>query len=168
MGSIFISYRRIDAGHFAARLYDALKQNLGPDEVFLDVEDIEVTTDWKDRLGTELSYSKLIVVIIGDLWLKELVARKELPEDDQVLWEIQSAINQKKTIFPLLINGIGMPRSEDLPSSIALLTSFQNTVLHSTKSQEFETVVQKIINALAAQKPRSDGRQSPGLGLSQQ
>ena len=42
-GGVFISYRREDSAGFAGRIYDRLRANLGPDSVFIDVDNIPAT-----------------------------------------------------------------------------------------------------------------------------
>jgi hypothetical protein len=46
MAKIFISYRREDSEGYVGRLYDNLVETFGPDEVFLDVVNLELDIDF--------------------------------------------------------------------------------------------------------------------------
>jgi hypothetical protein len=54
-GGVFISYRREDSGGFAGRIYDRLTRNLGPDNVFVDVDSIAPGVDFVDTLNDRLA-----------------------------------------------------------------------------------------------------------------
>jgi hypothetical protein len=47
--TVFISYRRDDAGAHARLLYDRLAQRFGADHVFLDVEALQAGTNWREE-----------------------------------------------------------------------------------------------------------------------
>lgn len=161
MSSIFISYRREDSEHFAARLRDGLAHRLGPAEVFLDVEDIDAAADWKSRLRAELEAAALVVVVMGPHWLDSFA--KRIPAEDQVLWEIQTALELKLTVLPLLISRANLPAEQDLPPPIRALPVFNALTLHSTHHADFDKVLGEVI--LAAEKCRIGlaGRVPAGL-----
>ena len=46
MAAIFISYRREDCAAHAGRLYDALSARFGEQNVFMDVDTIDLGTDF--------------------------------------------------------------------------------------------------------------------------
>jgi hypothetical protein len=150
MSSVFISYRREDSEHFAARLRDGLAHRFGPAEVFLDVEDIAAAADWKGRLRAELEAAALVVVVMGPQWLDSFA--KRVPAEDQVLWEIQTALELKLTVLPLLISRANLPAEQDLPEPIRALPVFNALTLHSTHHADFDKVLGEVI--LAAEKSR--------------
>ncbi|MBB0025865.1 toll/interleukin-1 receptor domain-containing protein [Ralstonia pickettii] len=163
MSSVFISYRREDSEHFAAHLRDGLASRLGPAEVFLDVEDIAAAADWKGRLRAELEAAALLVVVVGPQWLDAFA--KRVPAEDQVLWEIQTALELKLTVLPLLISRADLPAAQDLPESIRALPVFNALTLHSTRREDFDKVLGEVI--LAAEKCRIGLAGRVPAGLSQ-
>jgi hypothetical protein len=77
LSAVFISYRRKDSEQFSARLHEGLDKKLGQEEVFLDVENIDVAADWKLRLQTAINAASLVIVVIGPLWMEEIQKRIE-------------------------------------------------------------------------------------------
>jgi hypothetical protein len=75
LSAVFISYRRKDSEQFSARLHEGLDKKLGQEEVFLDVENIDVAADWKLRLQTAINAASLVIVVIGPLWMEEIQKR---------------------------------------------------------------------------------------------
>lgn len=161
MSAIFISYRRNDSRHFAARLRDSFFQKLGPAEVFMDVEDIEPGSDWQARLDLQLRTADIVIVVIDDAWLNEFANRA--PSDDAVLWEITQALTLKKILIPLLISGLPMPAAGSLPSPIQALGSFNAISLHTTRSDELEEVVRNITHILENHRANNPERLAAGL-----
>lgn len=147
MTAIFISYRRSDSEYFAAHLRDALDDAIGEGgNVFLDVDEIKPGEDWRSRLDHALTSCQLVVVIIGPAWLRELNKRAE-DDDDPVRWEIESALNSGVAVLPLLLGATAMPSDDDLPTSLASLTSKQAIRLATTRSADHQAVVQQIVEA---------------------
>ncbi|MEB0139291.1 MULTISPECIES: toll/interleukin-1 receptor domain-containing protein [unclassified Undibacterium] len=161
MSTIFISYRRSDSAQFTARLHAALEQTLGPEQAFLDIENIAAASDWKAHLQAELERAAIVVVVIGARWLAEIAER--LDQEDQVVWEIHTALQLGKTIVPLLIDGAAMPAAMSLPEPICLLPSFNAIGLASPKEAEFSALVKQIA-ALAEQASAGHSTQ-PAQGL---
>jgi hypothetical protein len=121
---IFISYRRQDEPNFAGRLYDRFVSHFGKDNVFIDVDSIEPGLDFADVVNRALSYCKVLIVIIGKNWLKIVDSHGQLrlnDPNDYVRLEIETALNRNIRVIPVLVEGASVPRSEELPSSMALL-----------------------------------------------
>lgn len=161
MSAVFISYRRKDSEQFSARLHEALDKKLGQDEVFLDVENIDVAADWKLRLQTAISAASLIVVVIGPAWMEEI--QKRIETEDQVVWEIKTAIALGKTIVPLLISGAAMPDPQVLPEEICLLSKYNALTLASPKSEDFEKILTQICSVLSHIQPLREDKPASGL-----
>jgi len=49
-GGIFVSYRRQETGHLAGRLYDCLADRFGEDQVFMDVDTMELGVDFAQEI----------------------------------------------------------------------------------------------------------------------
>src|SRR6266516_6835262 len=66
---VFINYRRDDTPGQAGRLYDALTAHFGDDNVFMDVDAIELGVDFKDAIEREVGTCDVLVALIGKQWL---------------------------------------------------------------------------------------------------
>lgn len=161
MSSVFISYRRQDSEQFSARLHDGLDKKLGQEEVFLDVENIDVAADWKLRLQNAIHAASLVVVVIGPSWMAEIQKRANC--EDQVIWEIKTAIALNKAIVPLLISGAGMPDPLALPEDICLLSKYNALTLASPKSEDFENILTQICSVLSHIRPVREEKPVAGL-----
>lgn len=120
---IFISYRRADSQDFADRLYDHMVRHFGEDSVFQDVGDsskIPLGVDFVEYLDEQVQRCDVVLVVIGEQWVRLLRERLNR-EDDFVRIEVESALQQKKIIIPVLKSGSHMPASDELPMSIQSL-----------------------------------------------
>ena len=161
MSTVFISYRRVDSEHFSSHLHEALENKLGSKEVFLDVENLHGAEDWKDRLKKEIESATIIIVVIGKDWFKEIKKRDE--SEDQVVWEIQTAMALGKSITPVLISGATMPEAMALPESICLLPKYNALALSSPRNEDFQSLLQKILAVLAHTQPIRNTEPAKGI-----
>jgi hypothetical protein len=123
-GGIFISYRRSDEPGFAGRLYDRLAGRFGVDQIFMDVDSIELGLDFGDELERSLNSCRVLVAVIGRGWLDakddDDVRRLDNPAD-WVRMEIASALRRGIRVIPILVDGARMPRATELPAELAPL-----------------------------------------------
>lgn len=127
-GRIFISYRRQDTAFPAGWLYDRLAERFGPDQVFKDVDDIEVGDDFVDVLTNAVGSCDILIALIGKGWLRATgpnrVRRLDDP-NDFVRLEIEAALARGVLLIPILVEGASMPRQDKLPASISKLARRQ-------------------------------------------
>ncbi len=114
MSGVFISYRRDDAAAAAGRLFDHLSARLGRDEVFMDVDGIEIGVDFHEVISNKVSACDALIAVIGPNWLSERL--KE--EGDFVRIEIAAALQRNVRVVPVLLDGAGMPSSDQLPDEL--------------------------------------------------
>ncbi|WP_020586230.1 toll/interleukin-1 receptor domain-containing protein [Desulfobacter curvatus] len=128
-GSIFLSYRRDDAGPDTQAISDALRQAFGDDSVFMDNSSIQAGAVWPEKLKNALKAAETIVVVIGPKWLQvgtdEWGRRRIDQEDDWVRQELALALKGKKVI-PVLVRGAKIPPSEVLPEPLKTLPQRQS------------------------------------------
>lgn len=120
-GSIFVSYRRKDSS-YAGRLSDLLTNRFGERQVFLDVEAIAPGADYAEKIFRAVDTCVVLVAVIGPGWLlaaDERGKRRLDDPDDLVRREIGRALARKVMVIPVLVGNAKMPRSEDLPESLA-------------------------------------------------
>lgn len=103
-----------------------------------------------------------MIVVIGSNWLDSFA--KRAPENDQVLWEIETALARKLNILPVLISKSVMPSKEQLPESINQLADFNALSVHATDSLEFNNALDKIVFAVEKSSRSLMGVAPVGLG----
>jgi hypothetical protein len=146
---IFISYRREDSAGDAGRLADYLHERFGPAHVFLDIDTIEPGADFVRVLHTALEQTVAVLVVIGPRWttLQGASGVRRLDEpDDFVRLEVETALRRNIPVVPVLVQGAMLPRKEDLPPSLAALTTRQ---VASLDHAEFRDDAQRLCDRLA-------------------
>ncbi len=125
--SIFINYRRDDTSSDAGRIHESIEQKFGAESVFLDIDDIAIGSKWKQVLENAGKDAKVLLVLIGDQWLKKQDnGRPRLfNEGDWVRLEIESALEKEMIVIPVLLKGAKLPSIDDLPPSIHQLLEHQ-------------------------------------------
>ena len=129
---VFISYRREDSRHVADRIYDRLAAHFGRDTIFKDVDSIPLGADFRTKLQEAVEQSGVMIVVIGDHWLKltnKTGQRRLEDENDFVRMEIQMALQLRIPVVPVLVDGASMPAINALPASIGELTFQQGTII---------------------------------------
>ena len=121
-GRIFISYRRQDSAYPAGWLYDRLAERFGPEQIFKDVDSIELGDDFVETITNAVGSCDILLALIGQEWLdvagSDGTRRLDDP-DDFVRLEIEAALTRKVLLIPILVEGALMPRGDQLPPSIA-------------------------------------------------
>ena len=121
---VFISYRREDSSGQAGRLYDALSKQLGPENVFMDVDTIDIGVEFKEAIESAVGSCDVLFAMIGPRWLTVVDSsgeRRLEREDDFVRLEIETALMRNIRVVPALVGGAIMPEPEELPESLAPL-----------------------------------------------
>jgi hypothetical protein len=125
---IFVSYRRLDCGDVAGRLYDYLIQRFGKDSIFMDVNGgIEPGADFQHTIQHAIDKCDVLLALIGPQWMTctdEQGRRRLENENDPVRGEIATAIKRNTLLFPVVF-GDTPPPTDNLPSDIADLTKHQ-------------------------------------------
>ncbi len=141
---IFISYRRRDARHQVGRIHDWLSSHFGKENIFFDL-DIPFGVDWRRYLRQSIQRCTVVLVLIGDYWLEEMRNRRNFDED-VVHFEIEVALQHKKTIIPLLVGDAGMPTPDDLPPGLQKLPDQNGMDIRA--GRDFESDIMCLIRRL--------------------
>jgi hypothetical protein len=122
---VFICYRREETAPYAGRIYDAMVQRFGVDNVFMDL-DLAPGIDFVDRITKVVSGCVALIVVIGPSWAKlenEDGTRRIEDPDDFVRLEVQTGLHRDDVLLiPALVGGARMPRREDLPPELQGIT----------------------------------------------
>lgn len=146
---IFISYRRDDTADVTGRIYDRLVQNFGRDRIFKDVDSIPIGVDFRKYLHSLVDQCGTLLAIVGDEWLTipDSQGRRRLDDPgDFVRIEIEAALHRNIRIVPVLVEGVTMPRPEDLPESLKEF-AFRNGVA-IRPDPDFHRDMDRLIKAL--------------------
>ena len=123
MSTIFICYRREDTLKSASKLRDNLAASFSAESVFIDILDVpHGITDFNEFTCNKVSESKIFLVIFGNSWCRLMEQKNKNSKEDYVINEIQTAINTKKEILPILVKGAHMPDDSLLPAEVAQVT----------------------------------------------
>jgi TIR domain len=140
-GRIFISYRREETAYPAGWLYDRLAARFADDQVFKDVDSIELGDDFVEVISSAVASCDVLLALIGDRWLTitdEDGQRRLDDPNDFVRVEIEAALTRNVRVIPILVQGARMPRATELPPSLARLIRRQALELHPARF-DFDT-----------------------------
>src|ERR1700691_4938267 len=121
---IFLSYRRADAAPYARLLQFQLRERFPTARVFMDLDSIDPGLDFAEVIREAVSSCAVLVALIGRQWTglaDEHGSRRIDDPDDLVRFEIQVALEHGMRVIPVLIDGTGMLRQEQLPAELRKL-----------------------------------------------
>lgn len=149
MQGIFISYRREDTSGFARSLFQSLESHFGAEQVFIDVEAIELGVDFVDVLDKSLADCAVLLVLIGKEWADctdEHGARRIMDPNDFVHIEVATALKRSDVrVIPVLVRGATMPRTQELPEDLKSLTRRQAFELrHDRWSMDVKVLIEAL------------------------
>ncbi|HLJ69634.1 MAG TPA: tetratricopeptide repeat protein [Chloroflexota bacterium] len=166
--TIFISYRRDDAGEAADRIFDSLVALLGRANVFMDIGSIGSGLDVDSTLEEHLSRCDAVLVLIGPSWLTALeqvsphTGMRPLDSpDDHIRREIEAALGRPGVrVVPVLLDGARLPAPEWLPESIRQLTKLHAEEVRRERLQDdIRQLVERVSGSLPA--TATGGPQAP-------
>ena len=127
--SIFINYRRADAGPQATIVKKAIEAEFGTTQVFMDVSSISPGDEWPKEIENKLKAADALVSVIGPEWLRagsdEWGQRRIDNSSDWVRKELAFALRNSKLVIPLLVGGAKLPPAVALPACLRMLTTKQ-------------------------------------------
>jgi TIR domain len=118
---VFISYRREDSAAYAGRLFDILSTEFGPENTFMDVDDIKGGDNFVTVIDRSLDGSDALLAVIGGHWLSATEqggGRRLDNPHDFVRVEIAKALERGIRVIPVLVGGATLPRPDDLPANL--------------------------------------------------
>ena len=142
---IFLSYRRTNH-RLVDHLHEKFTAEFRAGSVFLDRLDIEPGTAFPDRLRDAVEQCSVLLAIIDRTWLsvqdeRTLQRRLDMP-DDWVRQELELALSKGKLIVPVLVEGMGALKPEQLPPTLRPLSTLQAVTITDT---HFGTDVGQLI-----------------------
>jgi len=125
---IFLNYRRSNAEWRADRLYDALADEFGEEQVFKDTDTIAPGTDYALVIQEALTRTDVVVALIGPAWsdIRDDDGDRRLDNpSDLVRHELEVALERRVPILPVLVNKATMPAADELPERLRGLAAKQ-------------------------------------------
>lgn len=160
---IFLSYRRADSQVTAGRMAQLLDAVPAVDEVFLDVDGIEIGEDFEHKIEATLAQASHVFVLIGSLWTGAgdgKAAARIFADEDIVRRETRMALSSGCKVVPILLDGTRMPTPKELPPDLAGLPKINGFAL---RTAHFDDDMDDLLDDLITGK-RGRGsrwRQSP-------
>ena len=129
---VFLSYRRADSQSWTGRLADDLREYLGADRIYRDVDAMRKGEDYERLIDEAIATSRVTVAIVGPGWLESRSAdgKRRLDEPhDMVRMELEHSLKSGIAIVPVLVGGARMPSPGDLPHSLRSFARLDAQVL---------------------------------------
>jgi beta-lactam-binding protein with PASTA domain len=164
MSTIFISYRREESAGHAGRIYDRLREKFGRNRVFMDVSAIEPGVDFELAIKQALSACAVFLVVMGRKWLEctdEEGKRRLDNASDFIRMEVATALRLNIRVIPVLVQGVAMPREENLPDDLKPLARRQAIEINDT---HWDSELAELVETLERQLAADDGRDTKGTG----
>jgi formylglycine-generating enzyme required for sulfatase activity len=153
MPKVFISYRRQDSADVTGRLHDRLDAQFGRESVFMDIDSIPFSVDFRKRLNDAVQQTDVLLAVIGDHWLDASfekgpkIGKRRLEDpNDYVRIEIESALSLGIPVVPILVGRASMPSESDLPGGLKEL-AYKNAA-EARSGPNFHVNVDRLIRGL--------------------
>ena len=167
-GRIFISYRRDETDFPASWLYARLSAHFGPDQVFKDVDSIELGDDFAEVIANAVGTCDVLLVLIGAQWLAitDKAGRRRLENSyDFVRLEIEAALQRNVRIIPILVGRAKMPDADQLPASLGKLVRRQALELNPNRFEADTRRLIRVVEKTIAEEEARRGEQQRGAKL---
>ncbi len=154
--SVFVSYRREDSAGHAGRICEHLSAIFGPENVFMDVEDIAPGQDFAEAIESTISACKAVVVIIGPRWISSLDTRSG--GEDFVRHEVSVALRRNVTVIPVLVGGANMPPANSLPEKLKPLARRQALEIRDSRFDDDAKLLVAALRKVRGLSPSAPGK----------
>jgi hypothetical protein len=152
----------------ARALFERLRSEFGPKEVFIDLEGIQYGVDFVEILNEQLNGCQAMLALIDPQWATaaDRQGRRRIDREyDYVRTEIVTALARGIRTVPVLIEGAELPDPEDLPEPLRPLTRRNALVLDFNRFDAEVTrlivAIRRILNAPVVAASLPQGQQSP-------
>ncbi|GJL66330.1 MAG: hypothetical protein NPIRA05_13010 [Nitrospirales bacterium] len=156
MQQIFISYRREETSGDAGRLYDRLCKCFGEQQIFFDRDKLKGGEEFPTKIISAITSSKALIVLIGQSWATvtdENGGRKLDNPQDWVRLEVETALEHKIEILPVLVQRASMPTEKFLPRSLSGLARRQACELSDSRFNYDVDQLIKLLREIISPKP---------------
>lgn len=155
---VFLSYRRADSQVTAGRMAQFLDSIPVIDEVFLDVDGIEVGENFEQKIQLTLAKATHVFLLIGPQWIgpTDIPGQPRIFEtDDMVRQESRLALDSKVTVIPILLDAANMPHTSELPDDLKGLSKIN---AFSLRTSHFDDDMDDLLDNLVGGKKARGSR----------
>jgi hypothetical protein len=166
MNKVFICYRRDDSRDISFNLYKALCRRFGDESVFIDIESIPYSVDFREHVRKSLEDMDVVVAVVGNRWLdarNEDGKRRLDNPDNFVRVELQTAFALERTVVPLLVGQAEMPRESDLPPALGGF-AFRNAA-ELREGPKYDSQLTELLDGIATVPPAQRGLIENSIGM---
>lgn len=150
---IFLSYRRADSQATAGRMAQFLDSIPAIDEVFLDVDAIEVGENFEQKIEVTLEKVTHVFILIGPQWKGSPAGVQGRPRifeaGDMVRQETRLALDSELRVVPILLDAAKMPRAGELPDELKALSKLN---AFSLRTSHFDEDMDDLLDNLLGDK----------------
>ena len=145
---------------------DRLANHFGNASVYMDIDSVPFGVDFREHIKEALLQNDVLVAVIGPNWLGQANNNNRIfDETDPVRIEIETALQNRIPIVPVLVGGATMPRVAELPDSIKDL-AFRNAATVDG-GRDFHPHMERLIRSmgqlLAAKQKEPVPKANPDL-----
>jgi hypothetical protein len=150
MPIIVISYRRQDSNDIARRIYEALKVRYGEKSVYIDIESIQPSADYRVHIRQTLERALVMLAVIGTQWrgVRPDGGARIFDPDDPVRDEVETMLANRRAVMPVLVNGAAMPGDSEIPPS--LLPFRYRHAIAVRSGDDFPADIQRLFRSIDA------------------
>jgi tetratricopeptide (TPR) repeat protein len=150
-GGVFINYRSADS-HTTAELLDRdLATTFGREHVFLDCYSIPVGSDYVQELLDRVRGCRILLVVIGPLWLSLTTESGGRRIDDPADWihrEITEAFAAGVRVVPVLLDETLLPAEDELPADMGMLARCQAVIVRRRHTRsDIDNLIHRLQDA---------------------
>jgi TIR domain len=148
MPIIVISYRRQDTNEIARRIYEALKTKYGEKSVYIDIESIQPSADYRVHIRQTLERALVMLAVIGTQWrgVRADGSARIFDADDPVRDEVETMLANRRAVMPVLVNGAMMPTASEIPQSLLPFRYLHAIAMRS--GDEFPADMQRLFRSI--------------------
>lgn len=120
----------------------------------MDVHSIAMGVNFANELAERVAGCKVFLAVIGTYWLEAMDDRLRTRsglEDDFLRLEVESALQHRVLVIPVLVHGATMPPVERLPTTLRDL-AFLNCA-HVRPDPDFHADMERLIQSIASHLP---------------
>src|SRR5580704_3808502 len=155
MPYIMISYRRSDSQEIARLIFERLIVRYGKQSVFMDVHEVSgipIGTDFKKYIDDTLQRTDFLIAVVGPQWLRfkgnavsQFFSRFRNLED-YVRFEVETALDRKIHVIPVLVRGARMPTQSELPPNLRAFATIN--ALKIDAGEDFNAHINQLIERI--------------------
>jgi hypothetical protein len=148
MSRIIVSYRRSDTAATAGRIFDRLVDRYGEASVFMDIDTIPLGVHYEEHIRDVLRGADVVLAVIGPSWRGQSAdgSSRIMAASDPVRFEIETALQCKVPVIPVLVDGAPMPRPEEVPEPMRAFCYFNAATVDI--GRDFRTHMERLVRSI--------------------